>query len=65
VIGWIDDGSVERRRVLLVDTKGRPHARGARARDARIGASARLASQARPAVMARPNAAIYIQSCII
>ena len=27
VLGWIDDGSVERRRVLLVDTKGRPHAR--------------------------------------
>ena len=27
MIEWIDDGSVERRRVLLVDTKGRPHAR--------------------------------------
>jgi hypothetical protein len=24
VIEWVDDGSVERRRVLLVDTKGRP-----------------------------------------
>ena len=25
VMEWIDDGSVEHRRVLLIDTKGRPH----------------------------------------
>ncbi len=39
VVEWIDDGSVERRRVLLMDTKGRQHAYGALARDARVGLS--------------------------